>query len=176
MVILDLNLKDADGISICQEIRSTANIHQPFIIICSESNEDYVQILAFNSGCDDYIIKSLKPLLLYSRMNAILKRKKSKLQNHPSQSEKIFIDHEEYLVYANNKRIQLPKKEFEMVNLFYTQPKKIFTRQEIARLIWGDETVAKQRTIDIHIRNIRKMLGKGLIKTVKGVGYGLSVN
>ena len=85
-----------------------------------------------------------------------------------------YVDKEQYLIITPNGKISLPRKEFEMVNLMYQNTHKIFTRQDFAKLIWNSPEVANSRTIDIHIRNIRRTLGNDIIKTTKGVGYTIN--
>lgn len=83
----------------------------------------------------------------------------------------IIIDREKYVVIRNGKSVELPKKEFELFRLLSTVPGKVYTRREIFEKVWGDKSVSNQRTVDVHIVNIRKKLGSGIIKTRKGIGY-----
>jgi DNA-binding response OmpR family regulator len=85
-----------------------------------------------------------------------------------------FVDKEQYLIITPQGKISLPRKEFEMVNLMYQNIHKTFTRQDFAKLIWNSPEVANSRTIDIHIRNIRRTLGNDIIKTSKGIGYSIN--
>lgn len=171
IVLSDLNLEDSDAIVLCQEIRNKKEIHQPYILIHSDKNEDFVQITSFNSGADDFLVKPVKPIILAARFRALLKRqfKASTEKKYPKKD--LIIDLESYRVVRNGKPMSLPRKEFEMLSLLFSNPNKVFTRKEIAIELWHDEEVAKQRTIDIHIRNIRKKVGQEVIKTLKGVGY-----
>ena len=81
------------------------------------------------------------------------------------------IDRERYMVFVNGKEIVLPRKEFELLMLLSSKPEKVFTREDIFRLVWGNRLVVGDRTIDVHIRKIREKIGEGFIVTVKGVGY-----
>ncbi len=171
IVLSDLNLGESDAIVLCLEIRSKKDIQQPFIIICSDKNEDFIQIASFNSGADDFLVKPVKPFILAARFKALLKRRAG-LRTEKSYAKKdLLIDREAYKIIKNGKAFSLPRKEFEMLNLLYSNPNKVFTRKEIAVALWEDEKVALQRTIDIHVRNIRKKVGQEVIKTLKGVGY-----
>ncbi len=173
LALINLQQNDSDGIMICQEVRNDAEIEQPFIIVYSDKNEDFVQITAFNSGADDFIIKPIKPIILVARIKALMRRSTFKTKNEGQTIYKnnFIIDKEQFKVIKNNKSISLTKKEFELINLFYSTPNKVFTREEIATKLWNDVSVAQARTIDIHVRNIRKRLGKESIKTLKGIGY-----
>lgn len=173
LVILELDLKNKDGITLTSDIRNLKDIEQPYIILFSSKQDDYIQITAFNSGVDDFIVSPIKPILLEARISTLKKRFNNK--NIPATIEnsntKFFVDKEQYLIITEKGKISLPRKEFEMVSLMYQNIHKIFTRQDFAKLIWNAPEVANSRTIDIHIRNIRRILGNDIIKTSKGIGY-----
>ncbi len=176
LILLDLLMPELDGIDICIELRNEYELRNTLIVFHSERDEDYSQIAAFNAGADDYIVKPVKLRVLVTRLKAILKR------HSDNQGEKITkevlgltIDREQYLIFKDGKEIILPRKEFELLALLSTSPKKVFTRKEISELIWGYEFISKNRTIDVHIRKIREKLGSNYIKTIKGIGYSLEV-
>lgn len=170
-LLMNLTIEDSDAIVLCQEIRTKKETHQPFIIIYSDKTEDFIQITSFNSGADDFLIKPVKPILVAARIKAMLRRSQQNIAEKLMPRKGVIIDKERYRIIKNDETLSLPRKEFEMLNLLFSNPNKVFSRKEIASEIWNNEAVAKQRTIDIHIRNIRKMLGYEIIKTVKGVGY-----
>jgi DNA-binding response OmpR family regulator len=176
LVIVELDYKQKDGITITSDVRNLKGIEQPFIILFSNKQDDYIQITAFNAGADDFIVSPIKPILLEARISTLKKR----LANRESDviEEKahanFFVDREQYLIITPNGKISLPRKEFEMVNLMYANTHKTFTRQDFAKLIWNSPEVANSRTIDIHIRNIRRILGNDIIKTTKGIGYTIN--
>jgi len=171
VLLMDLTLDDSDAIVLCQEIRTKKEIQQPYIIIYSEKTEDFIQITSFNSGADDFIIKPLKPVIVAARIKAMLRRGQQAVAAKAMPRKGVIIDKESYRIIKDNVSLSLPRKEFEMLNLLFSNPNKVFSRKEIAEEIWNDENVSKQRTIDIHIRNIRKTLGYEIVKTIKGVGY-----
>src|SRR3989344_5594518 len=171
VLLMDLTLDDSDAIVLCQEIRTKKEIQQPYIIIYSEKTEDFIQITSFNSGADDFIIKPLKPVIVAARIKAMLRRGQQAVAAKAMPRKGVLIDKESYRIIKDNVSLSLPRKEFEMLNLLFSNPNKVFSRKEIAEEIWNDENVSKQRTIDIHIRNIRKTLGYEIVKTIKGVGY-----
>ena len=176
LVIVELDYKFKDGISITSDIRNLKNIEQPYIILFSNKQDDYIQITAFNSGADDFIITPIKPILLEARIATLKKRSQSKTEEVSEQSKhpNFFVDKEQYLIITPKGKISLPRKEFEMVNLMYNNTHKTFTRQDFAKLIWNSPEVANSRTIDIHIRNIRRTLGNDIIITSKGIGYSIN--
>lgn len=174
VVILDLNIREVDAILTCNEIKSHYTTNTPFVIIVGDKAEEYTHVTALDLGADDYIVKPFKPQLFLKRIEALTWRRNMNGSKNGNPQEGFFIDAERHLVLLDNSSYELPKKEFELLNLFYSVPNKIFTREEIAVLLWKEESIARQRTIDVHIRNIRKILGRDLIKTVKGFGYGLN--
>jgi len=177
LIIIDLSLEEDDAISICSEIKNKANkADHPFIIMVSNTKEEYVQITALDLGADDYIIKPIKPRLLLKRMEAILSRKNAAAIESTDVKKGFFIDPEKYRVVIDGKSYKLPRKEFEILKLLYNKGhKKIFTRHDIAVAAWGDETISRTRSIDVHILNIRKILGDDIITSVKGIGYSLNI-
>ncbi len=176
LVLVDLLMNELDGIDICLELRQNPELENTLIVFHTERNEDYSQIAAFNAGADDYIIKPVKPRVLISRLKALLKRHSS----HQPEIDKttltgLTINRERYLIYLEGVEIILPRKEFELLSLLSTSPRKLFTRKEISQIIWGYEIYAKNRTIDVHIRKLREKLGDRYIKTIKGIGYSLEI-
>lgn len=176
LVVIELDFKSKDGITLTSDIRTIKNIEQPFIILFSNKMDDYIQITAFNSGADDFIVSPIKPILLEARVASLKKRLTNKNDEdfEKTNHSNFFVDKEQYLIITPKGKISLPRKEFEMVNLMYQNTHKIFTRQDFAKLIWNSPEVANSRTIDIHIRNIRRTLGNDIIKTTKGVGYTIN--
>lgn len=176
LVILELDLKHKDGITITSDIRNLRDIEQPFVIIFSSKQDDYIQITAFNAGADDFIITPVKPILLEARICTLKKRLTNSQSKQDAELEptRFFVDREQYLIVTENGKISLPRKEFEMIDLMFQNAHKVFTRQDFAKLIWNAPEVANSRTIDIHIRNIRRILGNDIIKTSKGIGYTIN--
>jgi two-component system, OmpR family, alkaline phosphatase synthesis response regulator PhoP len=176
LILVDLLMPELDGIDICLELRQDEKLKNTLIVFHTETNEDYSQIAAFNAGADDYIIKPVKTRVLVSRLKALLKR--YIVYNQPSEKKEVAgltIDRERYLIFKDGEEIILPRKEFELLSLLSTSPRKVFTRKEISQLIWGYEIFARNRTIDVHIRKLREKLGNKYIKTIKGIGYSLEV-
>jgi len=176
LVLVDVLMPELDGIDICIELRNKPELENTLIVFHTERNEDYSQIAAFNAGADDYIIKPVKPRVLVSRLKALLKRHSSHhTEIDTSKLTGLTIDRERYLIFLEGAEIILPRKEFELLSLLSTSPRKVFTRKEISQLIWGYEIYAKNRTIDVHIRKLREKLGDKYIKTIKGIGYSLEI-
>lgn len=176
LILLELLMPELDGIDICIELRKIQELNDTLIVFHTSRSEDYSQIAAFNAGADDYIVKPVKPRVLTTRIKALLKRHLSvSLAEPTAQAKGLIIDRERYLVFKDGNEIVLPRKEFELLALLITAPKKVFTRKEISESIWGYEITASNRTIDVHIRKLREKIGDEYIRTVKGIGYTLEV-
>ncbi len=172
LIVLDVMMPEMDGIETCHEIRTIDELKHTLIAFLSARGEDYSQVAGFDAGADDYITKPIKPRLLISRVNAILRRKVGGAPVEISDgNEDIKIDREKYLVYKNGAELSFPKKEFELLALLISKPGKVFTREVILENVWGGDVVVGDRTIDVHIRKLREKLGDNYIKTIKGVGY-----
>lgn len=173
LIILDVMMPDMDGIDTCREIREIPGLKDVMIAFLTARSEDYSQIAGFEVGADDYINKPIKPRVLMSRIKALLRRagNTSVLGDDKADMGGIKIDRERYVVVQDNKEINLPKKEFELLALLASKPGKVFTREVILDKVWGGEVVVGDRTIDVHIRKLREKLGEEFIKTVKGIGY-----
>ena len=177
LVLMDVMMPVMDGIEACREIRNIESCENTLVAFLSARGEDYSQIAGFEAGGDDYITKPIKPKVLVSRVKALLKRRRVKIEESDSASENkivsgdLVVDKERYLVLKKGKVIILPKKEFEIISLLISKPEKVFTREEIFDRVWGDNIVVGDRTIDVHIRKLREKLGDKYIQTVKGIGY-----
>ncbi|MDX1651254.1 MAG: response regulator transcription factor [Brumimicrobium sp.] len=173
LVLLDVMMPKMDGIEVCEIIREKKQTDQPIIAFLTSRAEDYSQIAGFKAGGDDYITKPIRPRVLLSRIEALLRRKYSKEQDSQPEpvSTRVMLDRERFLLLLEDKEIILPKKEFELLELLLSKPGKVFTREEILSKVWGDETIVGERTIDVHIRKLREKIGDAYIRTIKGVGY-----
>jgi two-component system alkaline phosphatase synthesis response regulator PhoP len=176
LIILDIMMPEMDGIETCRLLRDMPDFHNTLIAFLTARNEDYSQIAGFEVGADDYITKPIKPRVLISRINALFRRLNNDTGKSNGKSSvlniaDLQIDREQYLVFKGDEKIELPRKEFELLALLAAKPGKVFTRDEILDKVWGTEVVVGDRTIDVHIRKLREKLGDDLFRTVKGIGY-----
>lgn len=169
LILLDVMMPKMDGIETCQVIRKDLNMVQPVIAFLTARTEDYAQIAGFEAGADDYISKPIRPRLLISKIESLLRRLKNKAGAEGTAN--IVIDRDRYMVELEGKELQLPKKEFELLELLASRPGKVFNRDQILAVVWGNDTIVGERTIDVHIRKLREKLGDTYIRTIKGVGY-----
>ncbi len=172
LVILDVMMPGMDGIETCEKLKEIPELSGTIIAFLTARNEDYSQLAGFGAGADDYIAKPIKPSLLISRVKALLRRYRSEPEKQAAEpAEGLRIDRERYVVWRNNEKVELPRKEFELLNLLVSKPQKVFTREEIFLNVWGSDVIVGERTIDVHIRKLREKIGETCIRTVKGVGY-----
>jgi len=177
LIILDVMMPKMDGIEACQIIRKDLNISQPIIAFLTSRAEDYAQIAGFEAGADDYISKPVRPRLLMAKIESLLKRLNNKvIDTEKSVQPSLLIDREKFMVVCDGKSLILPKKEFELLELLASRPGKVYNREQILAIVWGNETIVGERTIDVHIRKLREKLGDDYIRTVKGVGYTFNEN
>ena len=173
LIIFDIMMPKMDGIEACRILRTMNEFKNTFMVFLTARSEEYSEIAGFNVGADDYIAKPIKPRVLVSRINAILRRNNQSDDTTENKLEisDLVIDRETYLVYRNDQKIVLAKKEFELLYLLASKPGKVYTREVILKSIWEDSVVVTNRTIDVHISKVREKLGEDYISTVKGVGY-----
>ena len=176
LIVLDVMMPGMDGIETCEIIRANSNYDNIIIAFLTARSEDYSQVAGLEAGADDYINKPIKPKVLVSRVKALLRRKTSQdinqnISNSSINISDLNIDRESYQVERDGIEISLPRKEFEILYLLATKPGKVFKREEIFDIVWGDDVIVGGRTIDVHVRKLRRKLGRDYIVTVKGVGY-----
>jgi two-component system alkaline phosphatase synthesis response regulator PhoP len=180
LVLLDVMMPGMDGIETCEKIRENPANDNILIVFLTARSEDYSQIAGFSAGADDYITKPVKPKVLISRLNAILRRYGIRGTAGTPDSEvlhfnEIEIDPDKHAVYRDGWELVLPRKEFKLLLLLTSKPSRVFTRDEIFDQLWGTDIFVGDRTIDVYIRKLREKLGDHRIKTIKGVGYKFEV-
>ena len=172
IIIMDVMMPELDGFSACKEIRKHCNAP---IIMLSARGEEYDKIHGFELGIDDYVVKPFSPKELMMRVNAVLKR--SNGADTPSQDvfkyENLVVDFTARIVTVNGERIDMTPKEYEL--FFYMVKNKgiALTREKLISEVWGYDFFGDDRTLDTHIKLLRKSLGEysKCIVTLRGVGY-----
>jgi two-component system alkaline phosphatase synthesis response regulator PhoP len=174
LIILDVMMPGMDGIETCKEMRKCPELRQTIITFLTARGDDHAQITGLEAGGDYYIFKPIKPKLLTSRIQAMLRRYPPTFETARNYSiNGITIDKDRFLVIKDKKEIQLLRKEFELLGYLLSRADKVVTREEIFANVWGHQVIVSERTIDVHVHRLREKLGIDLIRTIKGVGYKL---
>ena len=178
LILLDIMLPKMDGVETCRRLRTLPGGNFPYIVFLTARSEEYSEIAGLEAGADDYITKPIKPRLLITRINAMLRRDRN--SERASDAPKVLqigdleINREEYVVRKAGKALAMPKKEFELLIFLASHPGKVYSREVLLEKVWGTNVHVVDRTIDVHIRKLRGKIGKQWIKTVQGVGYKFS--
>ncbi|MFM7153130.1 MAG: response regulator transcription factor [Bacteroidota bacterium] len=173
LIILDIMMPEMDGVEACNRLRSMKEFQHTPIAFLTARDEDFSQIAALDSGGDDYITKPIKPRVLISRIQALLRRsgRPADEETNEIRLHNLVIDKQRVVIFKDGQPIELPRKEFEIIWLLASRPGRVFTREEIFDKIWGSDIIVGNRTIDVHIRKLRERVGEEYVKTVKGIGY-----
>ncbi|HBF3051957.1 TPA: response regulator transcription factor [Clostridioides difficile] len=156
LMILDIMMPYLDGFSVCRVSREMTNI--PIIILTAKGEEED-KLKGYEYGADDYIIKPFSPKVLLAKVNALLRRYTTDIPKNSLSLGKIFIMVASRQVYVEDKLIDLTYKEFELLRLFMENPNQVFSREKLLNCIWGYDFEGNTRTVDTHIKTLRKKLG-----------------
>ena len=177
LILLDLMLPIMDGIEVCKEIRMDENIKDIPIIMLTAKSEEIDKIIGLELGADDYITKPFSVRELLARIKAVLRRmNKDEEENAVFKFSDVVIDYDKHEVTKNNLVTDLTLKEYELLQMLIENRGKVLKRDEILDKIWGYGYVGETRTVDVHIRHLRKKLENNdkypeYIETVRGIGY-----
>ena len=156
LMILDIMMPYLDGFSVCRVSREMTNI--PIIILPAKGEEED-KLKGYEYGADDYITKPFSPKVLLAKVNALLRRYTTDIPKNSLSLGKIFIMVASRQVYVEDKLIDLTYKEFELLRLFMENPNQVFSREKLLNCIWGYDFEGNTRTVDTHIKTLRKKLG-----------------
>jgi len=175
LILLDIMLPGMDGTEICREIRKFSTI--PIIMITAKV-EEIDRIIGLELGADDYICKPFSPREMVARVKAVLRRSSSDSSGKTISLGPIFLDEDKHQVIIDNKDIKLTHSEYDLLKVMLSKPDKVFTRSELINRVQGYDFEGYERTIDSHIKNIRKKIAdrlpnQDIICSVYGVGYKL---
>lgn len=178
LVILDIMLPEIDGYQVCREIRQISSVP---IIMLTAKGEVFDKVLGLELGADDYMVKPFDGKELLARVKAVLRRYDKKDLKDPSKQivvPNLTINQSTYVVTYHGNDLEMPPKEFELLNFLAQHPNQVFTREQLLDKIWGYDFVGDTRTVDVHMKRIReKMPFKDVwsLKTVWGVGYKFEI-
>ena len=170
IIIMDIMMPKMDGYTACREIKKIKDI--PFIML-SARGEEYDKLIGFDLGIDDYVTKPFSPKELVARIKVITKRKD--VVNNIFEIEGVRLDDVAHDVYVDGKKIYLTPKEYELLKYFFDNKNIALSRENLLNHVWGFDFYGDDRTVDTHVKTLRKHLGKykDLIVTVRGMGYKL---
>ncbi|HIW57729.1 MAG TPA: response regulator transcription factor [Firmicutes bacterium] len=182
LILLDIMLPVKDGWQVCREIRALSNVP---IIMLSAKGETFDKVLGLELGADDYIVKPFEPKEMVARIKAVMRRSENQGSGGEDEDEDelvfdgLRINQSTYEVYIDDKKVEMPPKEFELLYFLAKNANKVFTRDQLLDKIWGYEFFGDSRTVDVHIKRIReKIEGKERnwnLKTIWRVGYKFEV-
>ena len=175
LVLLDIMLPDENGNDILKKLRSNIDtLKIPVIMLTAKTNE-YDKVVALDQGADDYVTKPFGMMELISRIKAVLRRSNDKIKQDVLTYKELSVDLNSHEVYLNDALVELTVKEFELLSNLMKSRNIVLTRDVLLEKIWGYSFDGETRTVDVHIRSLRKKLGpySHYIETVHGLGYKL---
>ena len=175
LILLDVMLPDLDGLSILKKVRTVPDTKKIPVIFVSAKTSEMDKVKGLDMGADDYLAKPFGVMELISRVKALLRRSNAASEEKTLALGEIQIDNEKHCVYVGNRLCELTYKEFELLKMMMQNVGIVLTRDRIMDRVWGTDYEGESRTLDMHIKTLRKKLGEeGIrIKTVRNVGYVL---
>jgi two-component system phosphate regulon response regulator PhoB len=177
LVLLDWMIEGLSGIEVCRRLRripDTANI--PIIMLTARGEEED-RVRGLETGADDYVTKPFSPRELVARVGAVLRRVRPALAGETLKQGDLEMDPVSYKVRRDGDAISLGPTEFRLLRHFLEHPGRVFSRERLLDAVWGHDSEIESRTVDVHIRRLRKALNKGdkpdIIRTVRSAGYAL---
>jgi phosphate regulon transcriptional regulator PhoB len=179
LIVLDLMLPGTDGLEVCRRLRVNEATRPVPIIMLTARAEEVDRVLGLEFGADDYITKPFSPRELVARVRAVLRRTHGEEVPPPHvvfERGRLRIDFDTYEVFVEGAPVNLSLREFELLKFFVRSPYRVYDRLQLLDLVWGQEVHVEPRTVDVHIRRLRKRIERDdaapeLLVTVRGVGY-----
>ena len=180
LVLLDLMLPKISGLELCRQLRADPDLSSVPILMLTAKGTETDKVVGLEVGADDYVIKPFSPRELTARVKALLRR--ARAGNVPERTKAaydqggLWINFDTYEVRVRDRRVEFSLREFELLKFFVTHPNRVYSRAQLLDLVWGSETHVEPRTVDVHIRRLRRHIesddsSPAQIVTVRGVGY-----
>lgn len=178
LVLLDIMLPGEDGTEILRRLKASPDSCDIPVIMATAKGMEYDKVKSLDSGADDYLVKPFGMMEMISRVRAVLRRSGAPDAQPLLKRGGLVMNLNARTVTADEKQIQLTYKEFEILRLFLSHPDLVFTRDRLFNDVWGEDYVGETRTVDMHIRTLRRKIGAygELIKTVRNVGYRMEAS
>ena len=177
LVILDWMLPNLSGIEVCRQLRRKPENKGLPIIMLTARGEEADRIRGLDSGADDYVVKPFSPNELIARVRAVLRRAHPERVDDVLSYADLTMDLEEHRVYRGDELVRLGPTEFRLLRVFLEKPGRVYSREQLLDRVWGRDIYVESRTVDVHIRRLRKALNsegrQDLIRTVRSAGYAL---
>ncbi len=177
IVLLDWMLPLMSGLEVCRQMRRNARMREIPIIMLTARGEEGDRVRGLNSGADDYITKPFSPTELVARMRAVLRRTSPGMTGETLTFADVTMDLAAHRVRRNGRDVHLGPTEFRLLRHFMQHPGRVFSREQLLDLVWGHDVYVEPRTVDVHIRRLRKAMNDenetDLIRTVRSAGYAL---
>lgn len=175
LILLDLMVPVIDGLEVCRRLRSGSDTAEIPVIMLTAKSEETDQVVGYSVGADDYVTKPFSVKVLLERIKSMLRRQTRQVagQSDVLSFAGITVDRIKHRIELNGTPLDLTPSEFRLLDTFVRQPGRAFDRSELIDAALGADTLVLERTIDVHIRSLRKKLGEAadLIQTVRGIGY-----
>jgi len=179
LIILDWMLPELSGIDVCRRLRETKNFKTIPIIMLTARGEESDKISGLDAGADDYVVKPFSPSELIARVRAVLRRADPEFGEEKIEYADISLDLTAHKASRNGRAIHLGPTEYRLLQVLMERPTRVFSREQLLDLVWGREIYVEERTVDVHIRRLRKALNKNdeadLIRTVRRGGYAIDI-
>lgn len=181
LIILDWMLPKLSGLEVCRQLRRDSGTRDIPIIMLTARGEEHDRIRGFEHGADDYVVKPFSTSELIARVRAVLRRASPRTANDESlRFENVVMNLAAHRVSRGGRDIHLGPTEFRLLRHFLQNPGRVFSREQLLDIVWGHDVYVEPRTVDVHIRRLRKALNVedevDIIRTVRSAGYALDVH
>lgn len=178
LILLDWMLPGVSGVELAKRLRAQPRTQQIPIIMLTAKGAEGDKVTGLEAGADDYITKPFSPKELLARIRAVLRRRAPQLMDDRITVNGLHLDPVTHQLHANDKLLSISPTEFRLLHFFMTHPNRVFTRSQLLDRVWGDHVYVEERTVDVHIRRLRKALAPTAhhthIQTVRGAGYSFN--
>lgn len=179
LLVLDWMLPGVTGVSLAQRIRQNDQTRRLPIIMLTARGEESDQVAGFDAGADDYVVKPFSPRALVARIKALLRRQDPQaLSADILKQGNLKLDLSSYRFWVDEDEVKLGPTEFRLMQFFMTHPNRVYSRTQLLDQVWGENVVVEERTVDVHIRRLRRLLeptgSQDYIQTIRGAGYRFS--
>ena len=179
-IVLDWMLPGLSGIEVCRQLRSDTDTREIPILMLTARGEEEDRVRGIETGADDYVVKPYSPREVVARLKGLLRRSNPSLSSETIEYADIVMDLAQHKVNRGGNFIHLGPTEFRLLKTLMEKPGRVFSRERLLDLVWGRDVYVEDRTVDVHIRRLRKALNTDgaldMIRTVRGEGYAIDMN